>query len=302
MVKHFSTIDQYFNSEPQVSVQSLQLNGLLVSALEESSNDISIASTKLHSVLLSVTGSRCHNVRICDKAQTSATLPGSVSLIPSGVNLQSSWTTRGAVLKTISLEFDCDLFKIYAPEIFSNRFSRGHIVPSNYALRPELACLTTLLEREIDASRRMGTMFSDGVIRLLAFEIAAKGWSEPSVMPNYRDRPDRRVCRAIEYIEANFHNEISLIDIANASGLSLTQFIKQFRTRTGKTPYSYVIDCRIRLADRLLKTTSLPIAQIALEAGFADQQHLTKVVRSRKGQTPRMMRMDHVSKSAMELR
>jgi AraC family transcriptional regulator len=294
MTKHYTTINQYFNSEPHVSVQALQLNGLLVSALEESSNDISIASTKLHSVLLSVTGSRHHHVRICDKVQKSPTQPGYVSLIPSGVNLQSSWRTTGPLLRTISLEFNSDLFRIFAPEIFSDRCSRGHVIPSIYSSRVELASLTMLLKRELDESVRMGALFSDGVIRLLALEIAANGWSEPSVMPNYRDLPDPRVSRAIDYIEENFHHDISLVSIANASGLSLTQFTRQFRSKTGMTPYSYVIDRRLRLADRLLKTTSMPIVQVALEAGFADQQHLTRVVRSRKGQTPRMIRMGDV--------
>jgi hypothetical protein len=139
VAKHFNTINQYFDAEPYVSVQTLQLNSLLISALDESSNDISIASTSMHSVLVSLTGSDYHHVRIGDKFRAAPTRPGEVSLIPSGIGFRSAWRTKGDRLKTVTLEFGADLFRIFAPEIYSTKFSEGHLVPSNYLPRPERA-------------------------------------------------------------------------------------------------------------------------------------------------------------------
>jgi AraC family transcriptional regulator len=295
MTRHYDTIDQYFEGEPRVSVQTMQMNGLVVSSLDETSNDISIASTNMHSVLLSITGSSYHNVRIGDKVQKSPTRPGDVSLIPSGVNLRSEWRTKGSALRTISLEFNTDLFKVFTPEIFSEKFSKGHLVPSNYSPRAGLASLTTLLKREMDGSARMGTIYRDGVIRLLALEIAAHGWTMRSVMPSYRNFPDSRICRAIDYIETCYKKDISLLDIANASGLSLTHLINLFRDKTGMTPHSYLLERRVQFATQLLRTTCMPIAQVAVEAGFSDQQHLTRVVHARRGQTPNAIRMDNIA-------
>jgi AraC family transcriptional regulator len=56
------------------------------------------------------------------------------------------------------------------------------------------------------------------------------------------------------------------------------------------TPYSYVINRRLRQAVHLLRSTDTPIAQVALDAGFADQQHLTRMVRARLRKTPKQVR------------
>jgi AraC-like DNA-binding protein len=47
---------------------------------------------------------------------------------------------------------------------------------------------------------------------------------------------------------------------------------------------------QLRLALSLLATTDLPLAEIALQAGFADQAHFTRRIRSATGRTPRQIR------------
>jgi AraC family transcriptional regulator len=291
MTKFFDTINEYFDVEPRVSVQSVALNGMLVSELDETPNDIAVASTFTHSLLLSLSGSDHHRVRIGDQFREAPTLPGDVALIPNGIDLHSSWRTSGYTLKTVSLEFDTTLFNIFAPEIFSAKFAAGHITPANYAQRPELASLTMLMKREIDAGTRQGTLYSDSVIRLLMLELATRAWSVPIPMPSHGNRSDPRIGRAIDYVEANCLENISLVEIANAAGLSPTHLMTRFRDQTGMTPYSYVINRRVQHAVLLLRTTDMPIADVALEAGFSDQQHLTRVVRARRGLTPKMIRL-----------
>jgi AraC family transcriptional regulator len=294
MTKFFHSIDQYFDVEPDVSVQALQLNGVLVSALDEQSNDISIASTGLHSLLLSQSGSEFHQVRIGDAFREAPTQPGDVALIPAGIDLHSAWTTNEDGLKTVTLEFSTSMFKIFAPEIFSEKFAEGNLVPSNYSPRPALASLAMLFKRELDGSSRRGRLFSDSLSRLLSLEIAATAWSVPSAMPDHGDRRDPRVERAVDYIEANYLDDISLVDIADSAGLSPTYLVTQFRRHAGMTPYAYVISRRVRCACMLLKTTDMPIAQVALESGFSDQQHLTRVMHARTGDTPKVIRQANI--------
>jgi AraC family transcriptional regulator len=98
------------------------------------------------------------------------------------------------------------------------------------------------------------------------------------------------VNRALDFIEANFAEDLSLVSIAAAAGLSQTHLTGMFRRETGMTPYSYVIGRRLRHAVHLLRSSDMPIAQVALEAGFADQQHLTRMVRARLRRTPKEVR------------
>jgi AraC family transcriptional regulator len=216
--------------------------------------------------------------------------PGTICLIPQGVPVHLAWRNHAPVQTSVMIEFDRTLFETYAPEILTGRLAAGHLVPSNYAARPGLAQVTRLLADEIDPDRRRGRLFADTAIRLLALEIAATAWSTTERAAAGRVSRDRRIAAAIDFIEAHFARDISLIEIAAAAHLGPAQLTRLFRQATGLSPYRYVIARRLRAAVRLLRTTDLPIAIVALEAGFGDQAHLTRAMRARLGCTPGSVR------------
>jgi AraC-like DNA-binding protein len=67
----------------------------------------------------------------------------------------------------------------------------------------------------------------------------------------------------------------SLDELAAATGMSPFALLRAFRDQTGLPPHAYLNQLRVRLARRLLDT-GLPPADVAAEAGFADQPHLTR--------------------------
>lgn len=290
MPVRFESIDQYYTDGALLDIKSVRLNGLLLTGMEEPSNEIRVASTRMNSVLWSRSGSDHHCFGVAGHEQFGPTAPGSVALQPADAELSSAWETKGYNLQTLAVEFDASLFKAFAPEICSDRFLDGHIQPSGYAPRPALAALLGLLEREMDPDRAMGALFSDAVTRLLTLEIAASVWSLPVQLPRLGNRRDPRIGRALAFIEAHFLENISLLDIATAAGFSVAMLITRFQSEIGQTPYAYVIEQRVCHALRLLQGTDMPIAQVASESGFSDQQHLTRVIRSRRFTTPKAIR------------
>jgi AraC family transcriptional regulator len=56
---------------------------------------------------------------------------------------------------------------------------------------------------------------------------------------------------------------------------------------TGLAPHQWLLRARIAKAEQLLLEADLPIARIAVEAGFADQAHLTRTFGRVTGQSPR---------------
>ena len=82
--------------------------------------------------------------------------------------------------------------------------------------------------------------------------------------------------RIIEYIEENHVNRITLGDLANIAGLGLSQFNVNFRATFGLPAHEYVVRSRVDYAKRLLAKSELPLTEIALEAGFAHQSHMTR--------------------------
>jgi AraC family transcriptional regulator len=71
--------------------------------------------------------------------------------------------------------------------------------------------------------------------------------------------------------------DTSLSELAALCGLSRSYFIRAFKQVTGMPPHRWLLMHRVKHAKDLLRGTQLPIADIAVACGFADQSHLTRV-------------------------
>jgi AraC-like DNA-binding protein len=69
----------------------------------------------------------------------------------------------------------------------------------------------------------------------------------------------------------------SLGELAALCGLSRSYFIRAFKQATGMPPHRWLLMQRVNRAKALLHGTSMPIADVAVACGFADQSHLTRV-------------------------
>ena len=72
--------------------------------------------------------------------------------------------------------------------------------------------------------------------------------------------------------------------------MSVSYFARCFKGTLGTTPHGYLVQRRVERAKSLLADGDLPIAEVALECGFATQAHLTTVFRNAVGATPNSYR------------
>ncbi len=94
-----------------------------------------------------------------------------------------------------------------------------------------------------------------------------------------------RLERAADHVDAHLADALTLDDICAAAGLSPSYLIRAFKARYGMTPHAYLVDRRIHYGRAQLKL-GRPIAEVALEAGFADQAHFQRAFRKRVAATP----------------
>jgi len=92
--------------------------------------------------------------------------------------------------------------------------------------------------------------------------------------------------RAQEMLVEGEEGRVTIAGIASELGLSRNHFFVAFREATGVTPYQWLLNQRIDHARRLLRTTELSLAEIALHCGFADQSHFTRVFGRIEGVSP----------------
>lgn len=91
--------------------------------------------------------------------------------------------------------------------------------------------------------------------------------------------------RARERIDADPATPVTLIELAQVAGLSRYQLIRAFARELGLTPHAYILQRRIALAQRLIRT-GRDLAEVAAQAGFCDQSHLTRWFVRQFGVTP----------------
>jgi AraC family transcriptional regulator len=98
--------------------------------------------------------------------------------------------------------------------------------------------------------------------------------------------------QVISHIEDNLESELSLAEIAQVAGVSVSHLKTLFRRSTGTPVHQYILRRRVERAKLLLQDQNLSIAQIAFATGFAHQSHLARHMRKILGVTPAVARKD----------
>jgi AraC-like DNA-binding protein len=92
--------------------------------------------------------------------------------------------------------------------------------------------------------------------------------------------------RAEELMLKNLTEDLRLTDVARACELSAAHFSRSFHKTFGAPPYRWLQTRRIERAKALLGDAKRPLAEIALECGFTEQSHFTKVFTRLVGVSP----------------
>jgi transcriptional regulator GlxA family with amidase domain len=102
--------------------------------------------------------------------------------------------------------------------------------------------------------------------------------------------PPRSFRRVREYILAHLTENVGNMVLSQLVGLSPSHFSRAFKQSAGVSPHRFVLQSRIERVKRLLAETELPLAQIAVTAGFGDQSHCSRWFHELVGITPSRFR------------
>lgn len=103
-------------------------------------------------------------------------------------------------------------------------------------------------------------------------------------------RGDWRIRRSIEEIEARIAEDLGLVELATAVGLSPSHYALLFRSTVGMSPHAWLVKRRIERACEMLCSPELAITDIALALGFSSSQHFATTFRKHCGVPPSIWR------------
>lgn len=97
----------------------------------------------------------------------------------------------------------------------------------------------------------------------------------------------RHVKDAIELIEANFMNKISLNEIAEALNLHKVYLSRLFKEETGETITNYIVNIKIEKAKQLMLSTNMKFYEISERIGYSNAQQFYVAFKKYTGKTPK---------------
>lgn len=151
------------------------------------------------------------------------------------------------------------------------------------ALRHYLTFVESELARGFDNS---ATSFQqDRLAATLLGSLKARLGAEPSAAQRRID-----LHQIDRFIRRHLADELRVADLAKLACLSEAHFSERFRAQTGLSPWQYVRRQRLHAARQLILQSRLPLTDIAIQTGFANQSALSHAFRSSYGASPRQLR------------
>ncbi len=197
--------------------------------------------------------------------------------------------TANAQLEYVSLYVDRQVVERLANE-WGSATSSPEFTVVKAASQPELvARLVDLLGLVREPATSDGELSIDGALAqvvMLAFE-EFSNLRQPMLRSTNRVG-HRKIARCVEYIRSLDVNAPTptLEKLAEVAELSKYHFLRQFTQVVGMTPGAYLRTLRLCNAARKLRTTDLPILEIARSVGFADHPSFSRAFARHMGMTP----------------
>jgi len=206
-----------------------------------------------------------------DRGKLEELSPFTAVFNPSGVQHATLIGPAGASFFTIELR-DENLQRLGLHLPRQTAFDRG----AGEMLWPGLRLYSAFKSQTADA-----LLIDSYVMELLgAIAGAASGEkSEPQWLLRVRER-----------LHEEFRENLRMTDLAAEAGVHPVHLARVFRAYEKRTPGDYLQRLRVRAACSLLRDRDYPLALIAVECGFADQSHLTRVFRKLTASTPAQFR------------
>lgn len=104
---------------------------------------------------------------------------------------------------------------------------------------------------------------------------------------------------ALNFINSNYMHSITVQEIADYVNLSRSYLYKMFIKNLGISPQRYLINLRMYKATLLLKSTKLPIGEVASSVGYSDSLLFSKTFSKHFSMSPLNYRNNQVNKSSI---
>lgn len=223
-----------------------------------------------------------------------------IELVLIGPNLSHVWLThncKSREITEVTIQWHKDLFDekflkrnqlAFIRKMFE-RASRGILFPIETA---------TLVQNRLLAINQMQGF--DSVLELMSIlhqlstsksmrQLSDVSFNNDQIL-NYHSR---RIDKAYEFMNANFHKPIALKDISKLVNMTEVSFSRFIKKRTGNTFIDSLNDIRLGHATKMLIETTHSVSEISYNCGFNNISNFNRFFKKKKQCTPREFRENY---------
>jgi AraC-like DNA-binding protein len=157
---------------------------------------------------------------------------------------------------------------------------------------PFMRELGNKLRSEFRMLRISGNVYLESLAGVIAVHLAANYGRIRADTDVRTGLPPHKVSRVLALIKEHIGETISVDELAAAVHMSTCHFARMFKEAVRQPPHVYITGQRMEHAKQLLRTSNLPLVDVAAGAGFQTQAHFTSVFRRHAGVTPRIFRLN----------
>lgn len=238
-----------------------------------------------HNVTMLVSSPLTTTVTCDDASATRVQQPGNFDILPARSSV--AWTDDGySLFLAVGLEHAFVRATAGDMGVDPDRLAFMHRLTCR---DPKIEYLLWALKAELEQEQPFGRIYADALGVALASQLVRR-WSASEPKAVTGGLPQRTLKRTLAYIEERLASDLTLHEIAGQAGLGASRFGELFKRATGVSVHRYVIRRRVERAVELITRTRLPLCEVALQAGFANQSHMALAVRRSLGVTPKRLR------------
>ena len=209
---------------------------------------------------------------------------GDIGIIPAGVD--GSWEDD-ADCHILRLSLSPSLLTQVAEQLGRDA-SRLELMPRAQMRDAGIEAIGWAINSDLEADIPSDPLYIDLLANALAvrlIETSSNACASTESMAGKR-LTSRELRRLTDFVEVNLDRKLCLTELASVAGLSATRLKILFRNSVGMPVHQYVMRRRVEYARALLSTTSTPMSEIALAAGFSHQSHMATTMSRLLGLSP----------------
>src|ERR1700722_2293783 len=211
----------------------------------------------------------------------------SIQIFPARMPYAVRWDGRGEVLL---LELAPEFIATVARR--GTRFERLELRAFVVTEDCFIAQTMLALDSDVRAGSPYGRFYGESLGTALAAHLVRKytDVAQDSQPQQGSALSNAMLSRLLQYIGDNLETNLSLQDLADLVQTNVYSLARSFARSMGLPPHQYILRERIERAKFLLCDPALPLTEVALRSGFADQSHLTNTFRRMTNVSPRAYR------------